>query len=58
MFVLLMLPDTLHEKCSYTEVFWSIFSRIRIQYGVSLRIQLYAENNEPEKLRIRALFKQ
>ena len=24
---------TLREKCSYTELFWSVFSRIRTEYG-------------------------
>ena len=35
---------TLREKCPYSELFWSVFSRIRteyekILYGISLRIQ-------------------
>ena len=33
---------SLHEKCSYSELFWSVFSRIWTEYGealVSLRIQ-------------------
>ena len=34
---------SLHEKCSYSELFWSVFSRIRAEY-------------RPEKLRIRTLF--
>ena len=33
----------LREKCLYSELFWSAFSRIRTEYG-------------PEKLRIRTLF--
>ena len=34
--------DTLREECPYSELFWSVFSRIRIEYGeiqISLRIQ-------------------
>ena len=27
------------KKCSYSELFWSAFSRIRTEYGVSLRFQ-------------------
>ena len=30
---------TLRKKCPYSELFWSAFSRIRTEYGVSLRIQ-------------------
>ena len=34
--------DSLREKYPYSEFFWSVFSRIRIEYGevpLSLRIQ-------------------
>ena len=31
----------LREKCTYLELFWSAFSRIRIEYGEILRISLY-----------------
>ena len=30
---------TLLEKCLYSELFWSIFFRIRTEYSVSLRVQ-------------------
>ena len=30
---------TLRKKCLYSELFWSVFSRIRTEYEVSLRIQ-------------------
>ena len=30
---------SLREKCSYSELFWSVFSRIRTEYGEILRIQ-------------------
>ena len=36
---------SLREKCPYLEFFWSVFSRIRIEYG-------------PEKLQKRTLFTQ
>ena len=26
--------STLHKKCPYSEIFWSVFSRIRTEYGV------------------------
>ena len=29
----------LRKKCPYSELFWSAFSRLRTEYGVSLRIQ-------------------
>ena len=38
------LIPTLREKCPYSKFFWSVFSRIRTEYG-------------PEKPRIRTLFK-
>ena len=43
---LLTIPDdTFHqpqrEKCSYSEFFWSVFSRIRTEYGEILRISSY-----------------
>ena len=42
--------DTLHEKCSYSEFFWSVFSRIWTEYGEilspnSVRMQ---ENTDQE----------
>ena len=42
---------SLREKCPYSEFFWSVFSRIRTEYGqmlVSFRI-----HSECEKIRIR-----
>ena len=36
---ILLSKSTLREKCPYSEFFWSVFSRIRTEYGVSLRIQ-------------------
>ena len=32
----------LREKCSYSELFWSAFSRIQTEYGEILRISLYS----------------
>ena len=34
----------LREKCSNTEFFWSVFSRIRTEYGDLLRKSLYCVN--------------
>ena len=31
-----------HEKCSYSELFWSGFSRIWTKYGEVLRVSLYS----------------
>ena len=33
---------TLREKCSYSELFWSTFSRIRTEYEEILRISRYS----------------
>ena len=33
---------TLREKCPYSELFWSTFSRIRTEYGEILRISPYS----------------
>ena len=27
------LPESLRKKCPYSELFWSVFSRIRTKYG-------------------------
>ena len=43
---------SLSGKCPYSEIFWSLFSRIWTEYEEILRIY------EPERLRIRTLFKQ
>ena len=42
-------------ECPYTEFFWSVFSRIRTEYGEILHILFYSG---PEKLLIRTLFTQ
>ena len=31
----------LREKCPYSEIFWSVFSRIRTEYGEILRTSPY-----------------
>ena len=36
------------EKCSYSELFWSVFSRIRTEYREIRRISLYADQNNFE----------
>ena len=45
--------DTLHKKCSYLELFWSVFSRIRTEYGEILSMYLYSvrmrENTDQNK---------
>ena len=33
---------TLREKCQYLETFWSVFPRIRAEYGEILRISPYS----------------
>ena len=39
----LTLPSVpLHEKCTYSELFRSVFSRIRTEYGVILPVSLYS----------------
>ena len=54
--------NTLHEKFLYLEFFWSIFSRIRTEYGEIIQylsvLSLNAGKYAPEKLRIWALFTQ
>ena len=40
--VLNMLLLIAHEKCPYSEFFWSVFSRIRTEYGEILRISPYS----------------
>ena len=57
------LQETQHEKYPYAEYFWSVFSRIRSEYGEILRPYLSkfcpnAERCWPGKLRIRSLFRQ
>ena len=36
------LQATLRKKCPYLEFFWSVFSRIRTEYGKVLRISLHS----------------
>ena len=47
------LTRSLREKCPNTEFFWSVFSRIRIDYGEMLRITPYSvrmrENMDQKK---------
>ena len=40
--MLSFLGFTLREKCPYSELFWSAFSRIRTEYGEILRIFPYS----------------
>ena len=37
-----MSDGSLREKCSYSEFFWSVFSRIRTEYREILHIILYS----------------
>ena len=37
-----LVSDTLHEKCPYSELFWSAFSRIWTEYGEILCISPYS----------------
>ena len=50
------------EKCPNMELFWSVFSHIRTEYGKVLRISLYSvqmwEKTDQKKLRIWTLFTQ
>ena len=36
------LTLALRKKCPYSELFWSVFSRIRTEYGEILRISPYS----------------
>ena len=50
---------TLREKCPYLKFFWSVFSRIRTEYGEIRSISVFSPNAGkygPEKLRIWTLF--
>ena len=46
------MSHTLREKCPFLELFWSLFSRIRFEYKVILRISSYSvqmrENTDQE----------
>ena len=35
----------LRKKCPYSELFWSVFSRIRTEYGEILRMRENADQN-------------
>ena len=35
-------PTTLRKKCPYSELFWSVFSRIWTEYGEIFRISPYS----------------
>ena len=51
----------LHEKCLYLEFFWSVFSRIRTEYGEILSMFVFSPNAGKcgqEKFQIRTLFTQ
>ena len=37
-------PPTLREKCMYSELFWSAFSRIRTEYGEMRSILVFSPN--------------
>ena len=39
-----MFHEVMHcvKKCPYSELFWSVFSRIRTEYGEILRISPYS----------------
>ena len=39
---LLFFQHTLREKCPYSQLFWSVFSHIRIKHGEILRISPYS----------------
>ena len=50
-----MENESLGEKCSYSELLWSAFSRIRTEYGEIFRISPYSvrmreitDQNNPE----------
>ena len=56
-----VLKVTLREKCPYSEFFWSVFSRIRTEYGEIRNPNLFSVNVGkcgPEKLRMRTLLTQ
>ena len=39
------MSGTLRKKCPYSELFWSAFSRIRTEYGESVRIRENTDQN-------------
>ena len=49
---LFFIKDSLREKCPNTEFFWSLFSRIRTEYGEIRSISPYSvriRENEDQK---------
>ena len=40
---MVLLYLSLREKCPYSKLFWSVFSRIRTEYGQILRIFPYSD---------------
>ena len=42
LYTLNILGFLLREKCPYSELFWSVFSRIRTEYVAILRISTYS----------------
>ena len=40
---------TLREKCPYSEFFWSVFSCIRTEYGISLHADFLRSTNGVRK---------
>ena len=60
-FISLFVCITLCEKCPYSEFFWSLISRIQIEYGeigLSFGIQSECGKYGPEKLQLRTPFTQ
>ena len=52
-------PLALREKCPITEFFWSVFSRIRTEYGdLRSKFVQMRENTDQKKFRIWTLFTQ
>ena len=45
-----LIRPPLREKFLYSEFFWSVFSRVRTEYSVSLRTHPNAGKYGPEKL--------
>ena len=42
------LRYSLRKKCLYSELFWSVFSRIRTEYGEILRMRENTDQNNSE----------
>ena len=57
---IIVIEITLREKCLYLKFFWSLFFRIRIEFGNLQSSFLYSAQNagkhRPGKLQIRRLF--